>query len=413
MTSRDLDLVLFGASGFTGRLVAEVLHTATGGPAAREAGLRWALAGRDRARLERVRDELGAQAPVLVADAHDAAALRQLVRRARVVITTVGPYQRHGEALVRACAEAGTDYVDLCGEPLWMARMIESLQAPAAASGARIVFSCGFDSIPFDLGVVVLQQAMRERFGLPAREVRARVRVMKGTLSGGTAASALATFEAISREPALGARMADPFVLTRRHPGSAGVQQPDIEAAGHDDWAHAWCGPFVMAPINTKNVHRTNALRGQPWGADFRYDERQLTGTGMVGEQRARALARRTRMQNFLLGLGPARGLIGRFALPQPGQGPGRAAREAGRFEVLFTGETAAGERMSVVVTGDRDPGYGSTSRMVTEAALTLLHDVDRAATPGGVWTAGAALGLALVRRLEAHAGLAFRSEGP
>lgn len=413
MTARPFDLVLFGASGFTGRLVAEALHAATAGTTAREHGLRWALAGRDRARLEAVRDELGTQAPVLVADAHDAAALQRLVRQARVVITTVGPYQRHGEALVRACAEAGTDYVDLCGEPLWMARMITALQAPAAASGARIVFSCGFDSIPFDLGVVVLQEAMRQRFGLPAREVRARVRVMKGTLSGGTAASALATFEAISREPALGARMADPFVLTRRHPGGTGVQQPDIEAAGYDDWAHAWCGPFVMAPINTKNVHRTNALRGQPWGADFRYDERQLTGTGVVGEQRARALARRTRMQNFLLGLGPARGLIGRFALPQPGQGPGRAAREAGRFEVLFTGETAAGERAGLVVTGDRDPGYGSTSRMVTEAALTLLHDVDREATPGGVWTAGAALGLALVRRLEAHAGLAFRPEGP
>ena len=411
MTARPFDLVLFGASGFTGRLVAEVLHAATAGTHGRERGLRWALAGRDRARLEAVRRELGAEAPVLVADAHDAAALQRLVRQARVVITTVGPYQRHGEPLVTACAEAGTDYVDLCGEPLWMARMIGQLQAPAAASGARIVFSCGFDSIPFDLGVVVLQQAMRRRFGLPAREVRARVRVMKGTLSGGTAASALATFEAIAREPALAARMDDPFVLTRESPGFAGPPQPPLDAASHDDWAHAWCGPFVMAPINTKNVHRTNALRGHPWGTDFRYDERQLTGSGVVGEQRARALARRTRMQNFLLGLGPARGLIGRFALPQPGQGPGRAAREAGRFEVLFTGETAAGERLGVVVTGDRDPGYGSTSRMVTEAALALLHDVDRAATPGGVWTAGAALGLALVRRLEAHAGLAFRLE--
>lgn len=411
MQDRDFDLVLFGATGFTGRLVAEVLHGATAGPRAREAGLRWALAGRDRTRLEALRGELGTQAPVLAADAHDAAALAAIARRARVVLTTVGPYQRHGEALVAACAGAGTDYVDLCGEPLWMATMIARLQAPAAASGARVVFSCGFDSIPFDLGVLVLQQAMAGRFGAPAREVRARVRVMKGTLSGGTAASALATFEATAREPALAARMDDPFALTREQPGFAGAPQPPLGEAGYDDWARAWCGPFVMAPINTKNVHRTNALRGHPWGTDFRYDERQLTGSGPVGEQRARALARRTRLQNFLLGLGPARGLIGRFALPQPGQGPGRAAREAGRFEVLFTGETAAGERLSLVVTGDRDPGYGSTSRMVTEAALALLHDVDRAATPGGVWTAGAALGLALVRRLEAHAGLAFRLE--
>ena len=403
--TRAFDLVLFGATGFTGRLVAEVLHAASSGPRAREAGLRWALAGRDRARLEQLRSELGTQAPVLVADAHDAGTLGALVRRAAVVVTTVGPYQRHGEALVTACAEAGTDYVDLCGEPLWMARMIDRLQAPAAASGARIVFSCGFDSIPFDLGVLVLQRAMAERLGAPAREVRARVRVMKGTLSGGTAASALATYEAIAREPALAARMDDPFALT---PGFAGPVQPPLGEAGYDDWANAWCGPFVMAPINTKNVHRTHALRGHPWGTGFRYDERQLTGSGPVGERRARALARRTRLQDFLLGLGPARGLIGRFALPQPGQGPDRAAREAGRFEVLFTGETAAGQRASVVVGGDRDPGYGSTSRMVVEAALALLHDVDRTATPGGVWTAGAALGLALVRRLEAHAGLRF-----
>jgi short subunit dehydrogenase-like uncharacterized protein len=403
--TRAFDLVLFGATGFTGRLVAEVLHAASSGPRAREAGLRWALAGRDRARLEQLRGELGTQAPVLVADAHDAGTLGALVRQAAVVVTTVGPYQRHGEALVVACAEAGTDYVDLCGEPLWMARMIDRLQAPAAASGARIVFSCGFDSIPFDLGVLVLQQAMAERLGAPAREVRARVRVMKGTLSGGTAASALATYEAVAREPALAARMDDPFVLT---PGFAGPAQPPLGEAGYDDWANAWCGPFVMAPINTKNVHRTHALRGHPWGTGFRYDERQLTGSGPVGERRARALARRTRLQDFLLGLGPARGLIGRFALPQPGQGPDRAAREAGRFEVLFTGETAAGERASVVVSGDRDPGYGSTSRMAAEAALALLHDVDRTATPGGVWTAGAALGLALVRRLEAHAGLRF-----
>ena len=165
--TRAFDLVLFGATGFTGRLVAEVLHAASSGPRAREAGLRWALAGRDRTRLEALRGELGTQAPVLVADAHDAGTLGALVRRAAVVVTTVGPYQRHGEALVTACAEAGTDYVDLCGEPLWMARMIDRLQAPAAASGARIVFSCGFDSVPFDLGVLALQRLAQSRTGQP------------------------------------------------------------------------------------------------------------------------------------------------------------------------------------------------------------------------------------------------------
>jgi short subunit dehydrogenase-like uncharacterized protein len=397
----SLDLVLFGATGFTGRLVAEHLQR-TLAP-----GVRWALAGRDATRLAQVRDAIGAPAdlPLRVADAADAAALAALVREARVVITTVGPYQKYGEALVTACAEAGCDYVDLCGEPLWMHTMIPRLDAAARASGARLVFSCGFDSIPFDLGVVVLQTAMQDRLGAVADEVRARVTTMKGTLSGGTAASALATFEQIGREPALAQVMADPFALT---PGFRGPAQPDIDAAGFDDWAGAWCGPFMMAVINTKNVHRTNALRGHPWGSGFRYDERLQTGTGPLGQVAAKALARQSRLQDRLLGFAPTRALVRRFALPQPGQGPGPQARETGRFEVMLTGRAADGRLLRVRVRGDRDPGYGSTSRMISEAALCLLYDVDHDATPGGVWTAGAAMGLALVRRLEARAGVTF-----
>jgi short subunit dehydrogenase-like uncharacterized protein len=228
---------------------------------------------------------------------------------------------------------------------------------------------------------------------------------MKGTLSGGTAASALATFEQIGRDAALARAMNDPFALT---PGFRGPAQPEGDAAGFDDWAQAWTGPFVMAAINTKNVHRTHALRGHPWGADFVYSERMLTGTGLVGEQRAKALARQSWMQNLLLGRAPTRSLLRRFVLPKPGQGPGPVARETGRYEVLFTGETATGQRLSALVKGDRDPGYGSTSKMVSESALCLLEDIDREATPGGVWTAGAAMGLALVRRLQARAGLSF-----
>lgn len=404
--NRPLDLIVFGATGFTGQLVAEYLQQQHAGH-----GLRWALAGRQPARLEQVRQAIGAAAdlPLITADATDPAAMAALVRRTAAVITTVGPYQRYGQALVSACAEAGTDYVDLCGEPLWMAQMIASLQAPAARSGARIVFSCGFDSIPFDLGVVFLQQAMQERFGSPAVEVRSRVRVMKGAMSGGTAASALATFEQTARNPALTRAMDDPFALT---PGFSGVPQPDDSSAAFDDWVNAWSGPFVMATINTKNVHRTHLLRGHPWGTDFRYSERMLTGGGPRGQAKARALARRTRIQNLLLGFGPTRKLIGRLALPQPGQGPGKAAREAGRYEVLITGQTARGERLSVLVKGDRDPGYGSTSKMISESALCLLQDLDRRATPGGVWTAGSAMGLALVRRLQARAGLSFECLG-
>jgi short subunit dehydrogenase-like uncharacterized protein len=403
------DVIVFGATGFTGRLVAEYLNTTYGSSGA----VAWAMAGRNLAKLGEVRAEIGAaeSLPLLAADASDARALQALVRQARVIVTTVGPYQRYGQPLLAACAGSGTDYVDLCGEPLWMAQMIPLVQAPARGSGARIVFSCGFDSIPFDLGVVYLQAEAQRRFGTPLSRVRGRVRVMKGTFSGGTAASLLATMEQIGREPALAAAMNDPFALT---PGFRGPPQPQGDGAEYDEAAASWTVPFVMAPINTKNVHRTNALRGHPWGTDFVYDERLITGDGAMGAARARQLARTARVQNALLGLAPTRALLARFALPKPGQGPGRRARESGRYDVLFIGTTADGRTLRASVKGDRDPGYGSTSKLIAESALCLVHDIDRHKTGGGVWTPGAAMGLALVKRLHERAGLAFAiEEGP
>jgi short subunit dehydrogenase-like uncharacterized protein len=397
------DVIVFGATGFTGRLVAEYLNTTYGvnlNPA-------WAMAGRNSDKLEQVREQIGASSalPLLQADASDAAALAALVKQARVVISTVGPYQLHGEPLVAACAAAGTDYVDLCGEPLWMARMIAAYDAPARASGARIVFSCGFDSIPFDLGVVFLQDEAQRRFGEPLVRVRGRVRVLKGTFSGGTMASALATFEQMGRDRTLARAMADPFALT---PGFHGSRQPESDAATYDEAAKSWTVPFVMAAINTKNVHRTNALRGHPWGRDFVYDERMLASDGDRGEIRAKGLARSMRMQNMLLGWGPTREILRRFALPKPGQGPNREQRERGRYEVDFIGDTAQGQRLRATVKGDRDPGYGSTCKLVAESALCLASEVDRKMTRGGIWTPGAAMGLTLVRRLQERAGLSF-----
>jgi short subunit dehydrogenase-like uncharacterized protein len=398
--TRDFDLVVFGATGFTGRLVAEVLMR-------RGTGLRWALAGRNLQKLAEVAQGLGAadRVPLLHADASNEASLAKLAAQARAVITTVGPYTSHGTPLVAACAAAGTDYLDLCGEPLWMARMIGDFDAPARASGARIVFSCGFDSVPFDLGVVFLQHHAQQRFGEPLQRVRGRVRSIKGGLSGGTAASALATFEQAGTDPALARRMADPFALT---PGFRGPAQPNGDSALFDELADAWTGPFLMAAINTKNVHRTNMLRGHPWGRDFQYDERVMTGDGPLGQRRAKLLAGAAKAQAVLMGWAPVRALIGRFALPQPGQGPGQRARERGHYELLFIGETASGRVLRATVQGEGDPGYGSTSRVITECALCLLQDVHAGMTPGGVWTPGAAMGLALQRRLQQHAGLTF-----
>ena len=282
--------------------------------------------------------------PLLTADAADAAAMAALVRQTRTVITTVGPYQLYGETLVKACAEGGTDYVDLCGEPAWMAQMIPQLQGPAAASGARIVFSCGFDSIPFDLGVVFLQQAAQLRLGAPLARVHGRVRSMRGGMSGGTVASALATLEQAGRDPAIARLMADPFALT---PGFRGPDQPDGETAAFDDLARAWTGPFVMATINTKNVHRSNALRGHPWGRDFQYDERLITGKGMKGRLAALALAATARTQGLLLGCGPSRRLLQKLALPKPGDGPDAQARLNGRYVLTKPG---AGRKIDLAV---------------------------------------------------------------
>jgi short subunit dehydrogenase-like uncharacterized protein len=401
------DLIVFGASGFTGRLVAEHLFGRYGVGRS----LRWALAGRSVDRLAAVRTAIGAPSslPVLAADAGDPAALAGLVRRARVVLTTVGRYQLHGSSLVAACADAGVDYVDLCGEPLWMAEMIGRHQAAAEASGARIVFSCGFDSVPFDLGVLYLQDEAQRRFGQPLARVRGRVRRMKGTASGGTIASLLATLEAAGRNPPLVQALGDPFLLT---PGFSGPPQPEGESAWYDEAAQAWSGPFVMATINTKAVHRTNALRGHPWGTGFQYDERMLTGDGPAGERRARALERTTRWQNRLLGFAPTRSLLARFALPKPGTGPTAEQRERGFYELEFGGETAAGERLAATVRGDRDPGYGSTSKLVAESALCLLDEIGPEMTGGGCWTPAAAMGLALQRRLHERAGLSFEIQG-
>jgi short subunit dehydrogenase-like uncharacterized protein len=398
-----LDLIVFGATGYTGELVAARLQQAHAGGRK----LRWGIAGRSAQKLAALRARVGAPAdlPCFVADARDPAALRTLVRQSRAILTTAGPYQLHGEGLLRACIEAGTDYLDLCGEPAWMARMIHAHEAAARASGSRVVFSCGFDSVPFELGVRFVQQAAMHRYGHPLRQLQGLVVEMKGSLSGGTAASLLATVEAMGREPGVAQTMADPFALT---PGFCGPPQPDDPAARHEPLALAWSAPFVMAAINTKNVHRTHALLGHPWGTDFVYEERQLWGSGLDGELRARGAARSLRLQSTALGFAPARAPIRRFVLPQPGQGPAALQRDRGRYTLRFIGSTLQGQTLAATVRGEGDPGYSSTSRIASECALALVMDTPRSRTPGGIWTPGAALGLELVPRLQQHAGLHF-----
>jgi short subunit dehydrogenase-like uncharacterized protein len=289
-----------------------------------------------------------------------------------------------------------------------MAAMIAKYEPLARASGARIVFSCGFDSIPFDGGVYFLQRQAIQQFGAPLPRVRGRVRVMKGGFSGGTAASMLATVEAGVRDPNVPKIMRNPFALT---PHAPKTPQPSGLRVLHDEDLGQYSAPFIMAAINTKNVHRTNALLDDRYGRGFTYDEMQFTGAGAKGERRAKAAANQLLTQMVLLGFAPTRALLRRFALPKPGQGPSKNERETGAYDVLFAGDFPDGRSLRASVSGDMDPGYGSTSKMITEAALCMAQHIDRARTPGGVWTPMAAMGETLIARLEAKAGLKFAIE--
>ncbi|WP_375547838.1 saccharopine dehydrogenase NADP-binding domain-containing protein [Oceanicaulis alexandrii] len=390
MSNRDFDVVIYGATGFTGRLVAEYLSREYGKTVA------WAMAGRSEDKLKAVRDEIGAPAdtPLVVADASDPASLKAMAERTRAVITTVGPYQLYGEALVKACVEAGTDYVDLSGEPAWMHDIISAYGDKAKASGARIVHSCGFDSVPFDLGVYYLQEHAKAKTGKPLSRIKGRVRAMKGTFSGGTAASFAETMKRVAAEPDVLNVLINPFSLCE---GFEGPEQPAGNKPIFEEDLNAWSAPFIMAVINTKNIHRSNAMMGHAYGEDFVYDEMFLTGPGDKGEEMAIAIAKDRSMQD-----NP----------PKPGEGPSKEERETGFYDVMFTGETADGQRLTASVKGDKDPGYGSTSKMITECALALVKDVSRDQTPGGVYTPAPALGDAVIKRLSEHAGLTFAIEG-
>jgi len=390
-SSSKFDIVVYGATGFTGQLVAEYLATHYKD----DAQLKWAMAGRNVDKLKSVRETIGAPAdtPLIVADSSDVASLKAMIDQTQSVVTTVGPYLLYGNELVAACAESGTDYFDLCGEVPWMRRVIEAHQTTAERSGARIMFSCGYDSLPFELGVFFCQEAAKKAIGAPAARVKGRVRAMKGTFSGGTAASTKAIFEAAAKDQTLLALLRDPFALT---PGFSGPKQPAGNRPVFDEDLQTWLTPFFMANINTRNVHRSNALLGFPYGRDFVYDEMQITGPGEEGEAKAKRMM-------------AASNNLASLAVPKPGEGPSREERESGYYDLLFVAISPDGRQVRASVKGDRDPGYGSTSKMIAECAVCLLRDVPDVAP--GIWTPGAAMQHKLIKRLVDHAGLTFQVE--
>jgi short subunit dehydrogenase-like uncharacterized protein len=397
---RPYDLIVFGATSFVGQIV--VRHLVDRG----DEGLSWAMAGRSASKLAQVATSTKSTAKQVVADAGNLEQMRALAKTTRVIASTVGPYALHGSNLVQACAEEGTDYVDLTGEPQWMRQMIDTHTIAATVSGARIVHSCGFDSIPSDMGVWYTQQQSNERLGEYCTRIGMRLAGARGGASGGTVASLMNVVTEVTKDRELREVLKNPYALAPAHLRT-GPEQPNVMSPERDDLSGEWVAPFVMAGINTKVVHRSHALMERPWGEKFLYDEAMLTGKGPVGLAKASAVT--GAMGGFMAAtlVPPVRGLINRFVLPKPGEGPSSESQEKGYFDLRFFGETASGKRITVKVTGDRDPGYGSTSKMMVAAALTLPH-IDRRTTPGGFWTPSTAMGQSLLDALISTAGLTF-----
>ena len=388
MSDKSFDVVIYGATGFTGKLVVEYMQEKYGN----DEDVSWAIAGRSKEKLIAVSEDLkvGSNVPHLLVDSNDTDSIVSMVQQTKCVLTTVGPYQLYGANILQQCVIHGVDYVDLCGEPGWMHEMINEHAEQAKETGARIVFSCGFDSIPFDLGVYFLQKEVIARHGQPASNVRGRVRAMNGEFSGGTAASLGATMASLKEKPELFEILVNPFALSN---GFTGPEQAQDSKPIYDDKLETWVAPFFMAPINTKNVHRSNALMDHLYGEDFCYNEMWIQGPGEEGKTAA----------EFVGSMNPL------ADAPAPGEGPSKESRDNGNYDVLFCADLADGSTLHAAVSGDMDPGYGSTSKMIAESAICLVKECPHLI--GGIYTPAPAMGEKLIARLQANAGLDFRLE--
>ena len=381
------DFVIYGSTGFTGKLVVEYAISKYGN----NDDISWAIAGRNKEKLEKIKDRfnLPSEIGMMIVDSNDQASIDAMVNQTKCVLTTVGPYQLYGEKIITSCISSGTDYVDLCGEPGFMHKIISEYSEEAKQNGARIVFSCGFDSIPFDLGVLFVQEEAKAKFNKYAPYVRGRVRGMNGEFSGGTAASMKATMTALNSNPDLINVLINPHALCE---GFQGAQQDDDSKLKYDEELDTWLAPFFMAPINTKNIHRSNKLMNHIYGEDFKYNEMWVQGSGKEGKAAAEFISK-------MNPLGDA---------PEPGEGPSKESRENGNYDVLFCADLNDAT-IKVSVSGDMDPGYGSTSKMITESAVCLVKDCKDLA--GGIYTPAASMGKKLIERLESNAGLTFKVE--
>ncbi len=393
MAEKNFDFILYGATSFVGKIMCEYLADYD----AEE--FKWAMAGRSEKKINDLKKELSLEGiQHFIVDAENEVLLEQMANQTKVVISTVGPYALYGEPLLKVCATTGTDYCDLTGEPQWIKRMLDAHEKTAQASGARIINSAGFDSIPSDLGVYFSQKYAHEKTGSYVDQIKMRVRKMRGGASGGTVASLLNVLKEAKTNPALRKALINPYILCPEgHPFS--VRQKNHKKAEYDEELKFWTMPFVMAAINERIVHRTNALLENRYGDDFRYDE------AMSAKKSSDAKKMTFGLGAFVVGasITPVRWMLENFILPKPGEGPSKKEQLKGMFDMRFFAKLADGYQV-VKVEGDRDPGYGSTAKMLVQTALTLAKDVPD--LPGGFWTPAAGLNEPLRNRLEKHAGV-------
>ena len=394
---KTYDIIIWGASGFTGRLVVDYFcHSQS------NTNLAWAVAGRNDTKIKEVLN--GRDIPVMIADSHDKDSLNDLVKKTKVILTTVGPYARYGSKLVEACVENGTHYCDLTGEVHWMRHMINKYQLIAKESGAKIVHTCGFDSIPSDIGVFFLQKNMREMHGVNAKQIKYRTRGFSGGASGGTVDSLMSMMEEAKKDPSIFKIISNPYSLNDKN---AGLDGPDKMSPYFDKDFNAWVGPFIMAGINTRVVRRTNELLDNIYGQDFMYDEGSITGKGPRGLIGASISGLVTGGMAGMASLKSTRSILQKF-LPKPGEGPTEEIMENGYFEIELLGihPSDRSKDIRVWIHGDKDPGYKSTAKMISESALALAQD--ELSIKGGFWTPASIMGDSLINRLP-NAGVTFK----
>jgi short subunit dehydrogenase-like uncharacterized protein len=408
---RALDVVLWGATGFAGKLVAEYFAKISS-----ERPIKWAIAGRTRSKLEVLLKDLLRDFPeliepeLIVAESFDRDSLVEMAKQTRVICSTVGPYAKYGNELVSVCVQEDTDYCDLTGETHWVRKMIDAHHEQANEQGTRIVHFCGFDSIPSDMGTLMLQEHAITTHGTPCEEVRYFLTDVSGGFSGGTAASMINMFEEGTKDREVFRSAGHPYGLNPRDDRKGPKQLSDLRY-GYDEFIDAWVGPFVMASVNTRVVRRSNALLGHRWGKDLLYSEAMRVKKGVKGAVGSTALAGGFMAFGASMALKPTRKLLKKFVLPEPGEGPSRDKIENGYFAVTLVGK-ARDKTITGKVYGERDPGYGATALMLGESALCLARmreelDANPHTLKGGVLTPASAMGTVLLEQLK-EAGMTF-----